>query len=136
MRTGLIKLFKTTNVITSIVGDGTYTNRLPQEADKDADHIIITQMSSEEHKSLDGTSELRFIDFDIDCKSPRTSARAGELAAAVRGFLKDYIGAAGDQTIKAVLFNGESDSFEPPADGSDEGLNVVTLDFNIQYQPV
>ena len=92
-------------------------------------------MSSEENNSLDGTSELRFIDFDIDCKS-RTSARVGTLATAVRTFLADYTGAAGDQTIDAVLFGGESDDFEQPADGSDKGLYVTTLDFNIQYKPV
>jgi len=134
MRTGLRKLLLTTNVITSIVSDRTYINRLPQEADEDKDHIIITQIGSEENKSLDGTSELRFLDFDIDCKA-RTSAKADLLAAAVRSFLKDYKGEAGDQTIKAVLFNGESDGFEQPADASDQGLYVTSLDFQIQYVP-
>jgi len=58
------------------------------------------------------------------------------LAKKVSVFLEDYTGAAGlDETIDAVLFNGESDDFEPPADGSDCGLYVVTLDFQIQYTP-
>ena len=135
MRTGLKKLLLTTNAITSIVGDRVFITRVPQHADRNKSHIIITQISSEENKSLDGTSELRFLDFDIDCKAI-TSARADTLAFEVRDFLKDYTGPAGDQTIGAVLFNGETDGIEPPADGSDEGLYVTTLDFQIQYKPV
>jgi len=135
MKTGLQKLFKTTNAITSIVSDRVYVTRLPQSADENLDHILITQMTSDENNSLDGTSELRFIDFDVDCKS-RTSTRADILSKAVRAFLKDYTGAAGDQTIDAVLFTGESDDFEQPVDGSDGGLYVTTLDFQIQYKPV
>lgn len=134
MRTGLRKLFLTTNVITSIVGDRVFITRVPQGVNTEKDHIVITQISSEEHKSLDGTSELRFLDFDVDCKA-MTSAKADTLAAVVRGFLKDYSGPAGDQIIKAVLFNGESDGEEPPTDGSDKVLYVTSLDFNIQYNP-
>ena len=135
MKEGLKKLFLTTNAIKSIVGNRIFITRLPQRVDKNKEHILITQLSSDEHNSLDGTSELRFLDIDIDCKAP-TSAKVDTLAKAVRGFLKDYTGAAGDQTIGAVIFNGESDSFEPPADASDQGLYVATLDFQIQYVPV
>lgn len=135
MKTGLQQLFKTTSVITEIVEDRTYINKLPQTADRTLDHIIITQMSSNEHNSLDGTSELRFIDFDIDCKAT-TPSRADTLAKVVRAFLKDYTGSAGDETIDAVIYTDESDGFEPFLDGSDEGLDIVTLDFNIQYRPV
>ena len=134
MRTGLKKLFLATNAITSIVKDRVFITRVPQGVDTDLQHIVITQISSEENKSLDGTSELRFLDFDVDCKAT-TSDKADALAAAVRGFLKDYTGPAGDQTIKAVLFEAEQDDFEPPADGSDKGLYVTTLDFQIQYAP-
>ena len=135
MKTGLVKLFKTTSVITAIVEGRTHLNKLPQKADKKLDHIIITQMSSDEHNSLDGTSELRFIDFDIDCKAT-VAVRADTLAKVVRAFLKDYTGSAGDETIDAVLYRDESDGFEPFVDGSDDGLHSVTLDFNIQYRPV
>lgn len=135
MRTGLQKLLKGENTIKSIVGSRIFITRLPQDADEDKEHIILTQITSEENKSLDGTSELRFLNFDIDCKA-RTSARVDLLAKAVRDFLKDYSGPAGDQTIGAVLFEGESDGFEPPVDASDKGLYVTLLDFQIQYIPV
>jgi len=57
------------------------------------------------------------------------------LADAVRVFLDDYSGTAGSETIGAVLLNDESDDYEPPADGSDVGIHVVTLDVTIQYNP-
>ena len=135
MKAGLRKLFLATNGITSLVGDRTFVTRLPPRVKKDADHILITQISSDENNSLDGTSELRFLDIDVDCKAT-SLARTDAMSLAVRTFLKDYTGPAGDQEIKAVLFSDESDSFEPFIDGSDEGFYVTTLDFNIQYSPV
>ena len=134
MKTGLRKLLITTNSIKSIVRDRVYITRAPQNADTDEEHIVITQLTSNEHNSLDGTSELRFLDFDIDCKAT-TAAKADTLSKAVRAFLKDYTGAAGDQTIEAVLFTDETDSFEEPISASDKGLYVTTLDFQIQYVP-
>jgi len=135
MREGLRKLLLATASVTSIVGGRVFITRVPQKADREKEHILITQMSSEENKSFDGTSELRFLSFDVDCKGA-TSSKADILAKAVRALLKDYTGAAGDQTVEAVLFNGESDGFEPPVDGSDKGLYVTVLDFQIQYSPV
>lgn len=134
MKTGLRKLLLSVNDITSIVGDRVFVTRIPQSVDPDVEHILITQMSSEENKSLDGTSELRFLDFDIDCKA-NTSAKADKLSKVVREFLKDYVGPAGDQTISAVLLGVEQDGYEPPTDGSGEGLFVSLLDFEIQYNP-
>jgi len=50
-------------------------------------------------------------------------------------FLDDYTGAAGSETIGAVLLNDESDSYEPPTDASDVGIYVVTLDLDVMYNP-
>ncbi len=79
-----------------------------------------------------GSGQLRFINFDIDCRAT-TSVKADELATAVRVFIDDYSGAAGGYTIGAVVMNDESDDYEPPQDGSDIGVHVVTLDLDVQF---
>ncbi len=138
MRAGLRTLLLNENTVKTLVGDRIFVNRIPQRRVKDVrnqEHIVITQISSDENNSLDGTSELRFLDFDIDCKGP-TSAKAEAVSAAVRAKIKDYTGTAGSQTIAAVLFSGEADDFEPPTDDSDKGRYVETLDVQIQYVPV
>ena len=92
-------------------------------------------MGSNENPSIDGASgQLRFLTFDIDCKA-KTSVQAESLGNAVRTFLDDYSGTAGIYTIGAVLMNDESDGYEPPSDGSDIGVHVVTLDCEIQFNP-
>ena len=63
----------------------------------------------------------------------QTSVKAEELGNAVRTFLDDYSGAAGSYTIGAVIMNDESDDYEPPQDGSDVGVHVVTLDLDVQF---
>ena len=131
MKSGLVALLSTEATITAICGTRVYVTKAPQKAV--FPYVIITQMSSEENASLDGaTGKLRFITFDIDCKS-KTSVQAESLGNAVRTFIQDYTGAAGNFTIGAVIMNDESDSYEPPEDGSDVGVHVVTLDLDVQF---
>jgi len=130
MRAGLRALLTGEATISTIVGSRVYITRAPQGAVYP--HVLITQMGSEENLALDGTGPLRFLDIDIDCKAT-TGKGAADLAKAVRDFIKDYSGAAGGETIEAVILNGEVDGYEDPRDGSDVGTVMVTLDVTIQY---
>ena len=133
MKAGLVSLLAAEGTITAICSTRIYVQKAPQAAL--FPHVIITQMSSNENMSLDGGSgSLRFINYDIDCKA-RTSVQAEALGNAVRTYLDDYSGTAGSFTIGAVILNDESDDYEPPQDGSDIGVFVVTLDLDIQYNP-
>ena len=131
MKSGLVSLLSSEATITAICSTRVYVNRAPQNAT--FPHVIITQMNSEENTCLDGGSgQLRFLDFDIDCKA-KSSVTAESLANAVRTYIDDYSGTAGSFTVGAVLMNDESDDYEPPQDGSDVGVFVVTLDLTIHY---
>lgn len=131
MKAGLVSLLTAESSITTICGSRVYVNRAPQKAT--FPHVIITQMSSDENPTLDGSSgRLRFLDFDIDSKA-KSSIEAESLGNAIRAYIDDYSGAAGSFTIGAVIVNDESDDYEPPQDGSDVGVFVVTLDLTIQY---
>lgn len=131
MKSGLVSLLSAEATITAICSTRIYVNRAPQNAA--FPHVIITQMGSEENTAIDGGSgQLRFLEFDIDCKA-KSSVVAESLANAVRVYLDDYSGTAGSYTIGAVLMNDESDDYEPPQDGSDVGVFVVTLDLTVQY---
>lgn len=131
MKSGLVSLLTGEATVSAICSSRVYVNRAPQNAI--FPHVIITQMSSEENGTLDGGSgQLRFVDFDIDCKA-KSSVQAESLSNAVRVFIDDYSGTAGSYTIGAVLLNDESDDYEPPQDGSDVGVFVVTLDVTIQF---
>ena len=131
MKSGLVSLLSAESTITAICSTRIYVQKAPQTAA--FPHVIITQMSSDENKSLDGASgQLRFLNFDIDCKA-KTSVGAETLANAVRTFIDDYNGAAGSYTIGGVILNDESDDYEPPQDASDVGVFVITLDVDIHY---
>jgi hypothetical protein len=131
MKSGLVSLLANESTVNAICGSRIYVNKAPQKAT--FPHLVITQMSSEENGTIDGGSgQLRFLTFDIDCRA-QTSVKAEELGNAVRTFLDDYSGAAGGYTIGAVIMNDESDDYEPPQDGSDVGVHVVTLDLDVQF---
>jgi hypothetical protein len=131
MKSGLVSLLAGESTISAICGSRIYINKAPQKAT--FPQLVITQMSSEENGSIDGGSgQLRFLTFEIDCRA-LTSVQAEALGNAVRAFLDDYSGAAGSSTIGAVIMNDESDDYEPPQDGSDVGVHVVTLDLDVQF---
>jgi hypothetical protein len=129
---GLIALLAAENTITTYVSSRIYANYAPEKAP--FPYIVITQLNSEEYKAFDATGDLRMITYDIDCKAER-ALTAIAVADAVRTYIQDYSGTAGNYTIEAVLLNGETHDFEPPSDGSDRGVHVVTLDLDVQYNP-
>lgn len=131
MKAALVSLLSGESTVNAICSNRVYVNRAPQKAI--FPQIIITQMNSEENGTLDGGSgQLRFLNFDIDCRA-KSSLEAASLGDAVRVFLDDYSGTAGSKTIGAVLMNDESDDYEPPTDGSDVGVFLVTLDVTVQF---
>jgi len=129
---GLPALLRATTAVSDLVGTRVYPYHAPQGAV--LPYIVIEQMGSVENVALDGTGSLRFVDFDIDCKADRaTESRA--LGKVVRELLDDYTGAAGTETIGAVIMNNESTQYEPPSDASDRGIYTTLLDLTIQYTP-
>lgn len=131
MKSGLVALLTANASISAIVGSRVYVNHAPQKAV--FPYIVLTQMSSEENPCIDGgSSDFRFLTFDIDCKA-KTSVQVATLAKTVRRYLDDYTGSAGADTIDAVIMNGESDDLEPPSDGSDTPTYVITLDCDIHF---
>lgn len=133
MKSGLIALLTGESSVSAICGDRVYVNRAPEKAA--LPNVIITQISAEHNTTLDGLSNnLRFVDFDIDCRAER-SVTAESLAHAIRTFIDDYSGTAGEESIGAVIINDESDSYDSPVDGSDVGVYLVTLDVTVQYNP-
>ena len=133
MKSGLVALLTAHAGTSAIVGSRVYVNNAPQKAI--FPHVIITQMNSEENPTIDGgTSELRFVTFDIDCKA-KGSLQAATLAKTIRRYLDDFSGATGvsGESIGAVIMNGEVDDIEAPTDASDGPVYVVTLDCDIQF---
>lgn len=132
MESGLVSLFMNEASISAIVGTAVYVSNIPQRGTYPC--ILITQMGTDEYNALDGTTGLRKVTFDIDCKA-NTSLAASALADIVRDFIKDYSGVAGTQTIDAVHLNGETAAVEAMTDGSDVHRYVKTLDVDIHYTP-
>lgn len=132
----------TTSLRTLLLSQVAITNRtgtriFVTKADQNtaSPYIVITRISHDPLKALDGTTGLRFTDVDIDCCATDYPT-AVAVADAVREFLKDYSGSAGNETINAVLLNDEDDDFIIAGDGRDAGYHMVTLDFQIQHTPL
>lgn len=119
--------------ITSLLA--TTTSVFTDKADQNAAHpyIVITQLNEDMMKMLSGTTGMRKPEFDIDCVAKRRGA-ADDVADAVESFIKDYSGAAGGSTIRAVLLNDRAYDKLPIGTASDEFQFITTLNFEVQYE--
>jgi len=94
-------------------------------------NITIIKTNEEPNNHLGGAGDLRFADFDIECRAT-TEKGAVDLADAVIAAFEDFTGAMGSQTCKASLYLDSEDDHEYLNDGS-IGQFVSTVYFQFQY---
>lgn len=132
---GLRTLLLAQSSITSLLGDatkGVYLDFAPQGVAEP--FIVISAVSVNPLLHLGGTGGLRFTSVDVDCKA-RTREAATSLAQAVETYIADYSGAAGSDTLNAVLLEDRGYDFEPPDGARQWGRFVETLDIQCQWTP-
>jgi len=129
---GIKTLLDAEATLTAICSTDIYPNKAPQSAA--FPQIVFTQLTSDEYNTLDGGGDVRSIDVDFDCRATR-SVTATSLSAALLAYIRDFTGAAGAETIRAVTVQGEGSDYIAPTDGSDKGVFIKTLDVQIQYTP-
>ena len=134
IRDGLQTLLAGEATISALVGSRVYYGYGPQKS-ATYPHIVLTLQGAYGFNNFDTTNKLRAVDFDIDCKAKR-SVESETLGDAVRTFIDDYTGLAGEQTISAVLMNDEQTDVEPAPDGSDVHVHNTLIDVTIQFKPV
>lgn len=100
--------------------------------DYELDYISLTVLNQDPMKYLDSTSGMRTSNIDIDCVAT-TRVKSSALADAVDAFIKDYSGAAGSNTINAVLLEALSYDAVPVQQGSDNYKYITTLNVDIQH---
>lgn len=132
---GLRTILLAESTVSTLLGEataGVYVAQAPQNAV--APFIEIHRLSMDPLKTLGTTGGLRFTEIDIDCKA-KTKPEATALANAVETFIDDYTGAAGSDTINAVLLNDRALDVEPPDGKQEYGRFVETIDVQLQWTP-
>lgn len=140
MEEALVALLGAQSSITTLVGTNPkriYSSFVPDYVDEigppdTAEHILITELGSDEHNDLSATGALRQVNLDVDCFA-REKAEAVALGKVVRQFIDDYTGTAGSETIKAVIVNSSRRDFVPPVDGSQRGWFSTTTNMDVFY---
>lgn len=132
LRTLLLAQSSITDLVTNDGGRkvGVYIEKAPQGAA--LRYVILADIDEDPYAALDGTTGLKATEIDIDSKGA-TYDQAMALAEAVDAFFKDYSGAAGDQTIAAVVKQNRLTQWEPLEDGSENGRFVVTDSYLVQW---
>lgn len=94
-------------------------------------NITIIKTNENPNNHLGGAGDLRFADFDIECRAT-TDKGAVDLADAVIAAFEDFTGTMGDHTCVASLLLDSEDDHEYLDDGS-IGQYLSTVYFQFQY---
>lgn len=132
---GLVTLLAAEATITALTtrgAAGVYNGYAPQE--ETGTYVEVHTLNTDYYKTLGTTTGMRSSDLDIDCKA-KTRAAAEALANAVETYIKDYAGAAGSDTINAVLMNDRAVEVEPPDGARQYARFTETLDLQVQWTP-
>lgn len=97
-------------------------------------YIVISETSTEPMLTLaEPVFGMRSLEVDIECYGySEPEARAG--SKVVREIFDDYTGAAGDNTILAVIWQDEGYIAINPREGRDTRYHVVTTNYTVQYE--
>lgn len=94
--------------------------------------IVIERTGRDPMVALDGTYGMQSSDITVNCIA-KASDDADAIANAVTDYFKDYTGAAGSDTIDAVIWTDSNMDDYPPPDGTDVPWKVVALEFTVQH---
>lgn len=97
-------------------------------------YAVLTDLGTEPNLYLaDAVGGFRTLELDIDVYS--YSDPDGRAAMkAIRTFFDDYSGPAGDDTIKAVLWQDEAYRYVRANEGRDTRFHVSTTSYLVQYE--
>lgn len=94
-------------------------------------HVVCESLDGEPNNCLDGAGGLEFAGIDIVVKAP-TRAVVKAVALAIKSFIRNYTGAMGTVTCKAVLLQNDFNGFEKPATNG-PGRYTRTIEIEVQY---
>lgn len=99
----------------------------------DRPYILIKKPKVKPNVCLDGTMAVANYTVAIECCADEEDD-AMAIAAAANTFLKDYSGAAGSHSIKAVIWQDNSLEYTQEAQGRDVQIHKDTLTYLIQAE--
>lgn len=131
--TDLITLLSAENSINSLLSSTSAFATDKTDQSVPMPYVVVTQLDEDPLKTFDGTTGLAIAEIDIDCVAS-SRPTANSIAAAVKAYIKDYSGAAGASTVRAVLLNGLANDAIPIGQGTENHKFVKTLNLEIQYE--
>ena len=116
--------------VTALVGDRVY-RKVPKGTA--LPYIRIIRNDIDHNPTLDGTAgHMKSEEIDVD-SAGQPAAVADAVDDAVRTALQDWAGAAAGITVDAVIIEGGPESTEPPANGEDNGVSLVSQAYLVQW---
>lgn len=96
-------------------------------------YVVFETISSPGTHHMGGQSEIANPTFQFSCFG-KTGPEAEAAKEAIRNAIVGFRGLWDDVIISSVLLQDESDEFDPPDDGSEDGTFSELMDITIWYK--
>lgn len=96
-------------------------------------YIVVMELEDDDDQALDGWIGSGHCEVDIECWSTSPS-KAKAIGSAIRAFLRDYTGLAGDYTIQSSHLTGVKSADAYRGDGDQKKDFVYILNFEFHYR--
>jgi len=126
--TGIRTYLLTVTAVTDLVSSRIRPDALIQKETFPA--IVIDETNTDHEHIISGGGGIVTSEINVSCYAETRLAAEG-LAEKVRGGLQGYEGSAGGETIQSCQLSSRVSGYLVPADGSDGGLYVTSLNFQI-----
>ena len=94
--------------------------------------VVCENFDGDPNNTLDGAGGVEFAGVTISVKAA-TRASAKSIGAAIKAFIRNYTGAMGTVTCKAVLLQDDFSGYEKPTTNG-PGRYTRTIEIEVHYQ--
>ncbi len=123
----IVAALKGSTDLAAICGDRVYPSRIPEQCPR-LPALAYQIQDVDRVTSLRGAAGLRRVDVELECRS-LIKADNRDAREVIRLLFQGFIGNLGQVKIKYISLDTESDEYEQPTQGSDDGTYTKTFSF-------
>ena len=116
--------------VTNLIGQNLFDIYVPDDTTYPYCTLVREQMTIED--CLVGKTPLRQSQYSLAVLS-QTSISGEAVEEAFIALLASLRGMIGTSSVKVIYYQGSTDSFLPPVDGSEESIHLIELNFEVHW---
>lgn len=130
-RAGLVSRLNGSAALASVVGEAIFPQVRPQRSSLPA--VVYRVPSIDRDHDLDGPSGIADAYVELTAYALDFSV-CDRVAQVLRDLFDGFTGPLGETTVTETVSDNETDDYDYPSDGSDDGTHSIQIDYRITFR--